>query len=85
MPADEIKAWLKQAPFRPFYVYVLESTRFLVRNPETCVVKVISLDLYENVPGANGVDLERTMTVALRHITRLVVVPPPVPQLDVAD
>jgi hypothetical protein len=71
VPVDEIHQWLRQIPFRPFRIYLLEATRVEVRHPETCIVKLAALDLYEAVGSAAGPDFVRTMTVALRHITRL--------------
>ncbi len=80
MPPDEIRRWLRRAPFRPFRIHVLEAVSYEVRHPEQVLVKLLTLDYYSLAPEeAFVLAAAREVTIALWHITRLEAIPAPGP------
>ena len=79
MPAEELNRWLREVPFQPFRMYVLEALRVEIRHPELCLVKLASIDVYEMAGAPGSPEFRRQMTVSLRHVTRLEVLPTAAP------
>ncbi len=68
---------LLATPFRPFRLYVLESTVYEVRHPEMAILSLSTITVHTqqgNLPLPLGVE---KVIVALRHITRIEVLSPP--------
>jgi hypothetical protein len=76
MRPEDIRDWLFQAPFQPFRVYVLEVTSFEIHHPEIVIVKRSTMDLYFSVAHPRTPLVDRQVTIALLHISRLEAMPP---------
>ena len=75
MRPDDLREWLLDVPFRPFRLYVHETTSYEIRHPEMVIVKRSTIDLFFT-PAHPRVPLaEREVTIALLHITRLEALP----------
>ncbi len=66
---------LQAKPFRPFRLYVLETTVFNVPHPELAATNHSTLSLTLS-PGTAE---EREIVIALLHITRMEPIPPAPP------
>ncbi len=69
-PAD-VREWLRQIPFQPFRLYVLETTSYEVLHSEFVIVKRSTIDLFFAAAHPLRPLAERRVTIALLHITRL--------------
>ena len=69
MHPQEIIALLRRTPFAPFGVSLTDGQTYVVRHPELAIVDRFTLHL--GVPGRKGLDepSERTLHIALLHIT----------------
>ena len=71
MRPDDVRRLLRQQPFRPFRLYVLESTVYEVRHRDFAQVARSTVTIhFPNSSDADPVG-ERFVTVALLHITKL--------------
>jgi hypothetical protein len=76
MRPDDLRRLLQRRPFRPFRLYVLESTVYEIRHLEQVLVgrSTITIELPDpDLPIPLG---ERSVIVALLHITKLELIPP---------
>lgn len=76
MSADDLKRWLKRAPFRPFRLIILESAKFDVYHPEAIYFQVASFDFFPHTTKPLTFSDEGS-TISLRHITRIEPLPFP--------
>ncbi len=71
MRPDDIRRLLQQKPFRPFRLYVLETTTYEVRHPDAVMVGQSTMTLITPVSGATLPLAQPTVTIALLHITKI--------------
>jgi hypothetical protein len=71
MRPDDLRELLRQQPFRPFRLYLLESTVYEVRHRDFALVTRSTVTIH--FPNSNDADplAERFVIVSLLHITRL--------------
>jgi hypothetical protein len=76
MRPDDVRDLLRQKPFRPFRLHVLESTVYEIRHRDFALVTRSTVTIY--FPGSNDADpvAERRVIVSLLHITKLEPLPP---------
>jgi len=75
MRADDIRRLLRR-PFRPFRFYVLETTSYEVHHPDYLLVSQSTMTLYwPRTLGGPSV-FERSVTIALLHVSKYEFLPP---------
>ena len=74
MRPDDVLHMLRARPFQPFRVSLSDGQQYEVRHPETAIVSRSTVLI--GIPGPRGPDgpVERVVTCALIHITRMEVV-----------
>lgn len=71
MRPDDVLQLLRAKPFEPFRISMSDGHQFDVRHPEMAIVSRSTVLI--GVPGPRGLDgpVERVVTCALVHITRM--------------
>jgi hypothetical protein len=71
MRPDDLRGMLRQQPFRPFRLYVLETTPYEIRHRDFAFVTQSTVTVY--LAHSNDPDqlAERRVIISLLHITRL--------------
>ena len=71
MPLDELLRHLKQRPFEPFRIHMLDGTTYDIHHPELVMASVASAII--GIPADTGdyPTYARAVTIALFHVTRL--------------
>jgi hypothetical protein len=71
MRPDDVLQLLRAKPFQPFRISLSDGRQYDVRHPEIAIVSRSTVLL--GIPGPRGPDgpVERVVTCALLHITRL--------------
>jgi len=77
MRPDELRRLLQTRPFRPFRIFIHETTAYEIRHPEQAIVTPSTLALI--VPASSNLNHpllgEQEVIVALLHITKFVLLP----------
>jgi hypothetical protein len=69
MPPDHIRQLLQRRPFRPFRLYVLETTSYEVERPDWAILGKSVLVLY--YPAVGQYPWRRRIVIALLHVSKL--------------
>ncbi len=74
MRPDDVLHMLRARPFQPFRVSLSDGQQYEVRHPDTAIVSRSTVLI--GIPGPRGPEgpVERVVTCALIHITRMEVV-----------
>lgn len=71
MRPDDVRDLLRQQPFRPFRLYILETTVYEIRHRDFALVTPSTLIIYFPDPNEAEPLAERRVIVSLLHITKL--------------
>lgn len=71
MRPDDIRPFLRQRPFRPFRLYILEATVYEIRHPEMALLARTTLNIYFPASTSPFPLAESFVTIALLHITKV--------------
>jgi hypothetical protein len=71
MGPDDVRHLLRQQPFRPFRLYVLESTVYEIRHRDSALVTRSTVTIYFPDPNDAGYLAERRIILSLLHLTKL--------------
>jgi hypothetical protein len=83
MRPDDLREWLYHVPFQSFRIHLLEAISFEIHHPELLILKKSTVDLYFSAAHPRTPLPDRTVTLALLHISRLEAMPPaPSPSLN---
>ena len=71
MRPDDVRSLLRQQPFQPFRLCLLDGSSYEIRHPDQVVVGRSTLSLAGTISGLPQPLAERDVIVALLHISRL--------------
>jgi hypothetical protein len=76
MPPQDLLLMLRKKPFEPFTLHLSDGTDYPVHHPELVMVGLASAIVGVAAPNQSLPYYERYETVHLRHIVRMVPLPP---------
>jgi hypothetical protein len=71
MRPDDLRSMLRQQPFRPFRLYVLETTAYEVLHRDFAFVTQSTVTVYASQPNDPDQLPERRVIISPLHITKL--------------
>ena len=71
MPPELLRQFIQRRPFRPFRLYVLETTVYEIRHPELVAIGKSSVTIHSQLPDELLLLPERVVLIALLHVTKL--------------